>query len=113
MGVFSFLFSGLLILFLLLQLTLMTVLGGITHLATSESPNKNYRIDFIYFDAGAMGTFGVRGELDGPFGFKKRIYYERHATEAKVTWINNDIVSINGHQLNLKKGEYFGYIQKR
>jgi hypothetical protein len=111
MGTVSFSISGLLIIFLLLQFTFITLLGGPTHLTTSESPNKNYRIDFIYFDAGAMGTFGIRGELNGPLGFKKQIYYERHATEAKVTWVENDIVNINGHQLNLKKGEYFGYIR--
>ena len=113
MGITSLLLAGLLLLFLLLQLALFTLLGGPKHLTTSESPNKTYTMDFYYFDAGAMGTFGIRGQLDGPLGFKKHIYYERHATEAKVEWVDNHIVKINGHQLNLKNGESFGYTQNK
>lgn len=33
---------------------------------TISSPGGDYIIDFYYFDAGATGLFGVRGEIDGP-----------------------------------------------
>ena len=110
-GVVSFLMTALLLCVLTLQLVVI-LLGGITPLTTSVSPDQRYKINFYYFDAGAMGTFGVRGELDGPFGFKKHMYYERHATEAQIEWLNDYTISINGNELNLKNGEYFGYTLK-
>ena len=66
----SFLITALLLCIFLLQLVIL-LFGGATHLTTSISPDQRYRIHFYYFDAGAMGTFGVRGELDGPFDFKR------------------------------------------
>ena len=110
-SVVSFLMTALLLCVLTLQLVIL-LFGGATHLKTSTSPDSRYKIDFYYFDAGAMGTSGVRGELDGPFGFKKHMYYERHATEAQVEWLNDHTISINGNELNLKNGEYFGYTLK-
>ena len=110
-GALSFLMTALLLCILTLQLVIISF-GGATHLTTSISPDYRYKLDFYYFDAGAMGTFGVRGELDGPFGFKKHMYYERHATEAQVEWLNDYTIRINGNELNLKNGEYFGYTLK-
>lgn len=107
----SFLMTVLLLCVLILQLIVL-LLGGVSHLTTSISPDQRYKIHFYYFDAGAMGTFGVRGELNGPLGFKKQIYYERHATEVHVEWLNHHIISINGNELNLKNGDYFGYTLK-
>ena len=111
-GAGSFLITALLLCVFLLQLVIL-LLGGATPLTTSISPDQRYKIHFYYFDAGAMGTFGVRGELDGPLGFKKQMYYERHATEAQVKWLNDHTISINGNELNLKNGEYFGYTLDR
>lgn len=108
-GAVSFLMTALLLCILTLQLIVVLLFNGVTHLTTRISPDQRYKIDFYYFDAGAMGTFGVRGELDGPFGFKKHMYYERHATEAQIEWLNDYTISINGNELNLKNGEYFGY----
>lgn len=108
-GAVSFLMTALLLCILTLQLIVVLLFNGVTHLTTSISPDQRYKIDFYYFDAGAMGTFGVRGELDGPFGFKKHMYYERHATEAQVEWLNDHTIIINGNELNLKNGEFFGY----
>lgn len=112
LGIVSFSLSGIVALFLLLQLAIIAF-GGATYLLTSESPDKQYKIDFYYFDAGAMGTFGVRAELDGPLWFKKNMYYERHATEAKIEWLDNETAVINGNRLNLKEGESFGYNKSR
>ena len=106
---FSFLFVGFIGLFLLLKL-LALLLGGSEHLTTSTSPNGKHTIDFYSFDAGAAGTFGVRGELDGLFGFKKLIYYGKHEDYANVKWTSNDTIEINGNLLNVEKGEMYGLI---
>ena len=108
LGIASCLLSGVLLLFLLLDL-LILAFGAAEHIATSESPDGRYTVDFEYFDAGAAGPFGIRGELDGPLWFTKQIYYERRALEADVTWQNDHTVLINGHTLDLQKGETFGY----
>lgn len=104
----SILFSSFIILFFSLKIVVYSF-GGTEHLFTSYSPNMDYSLDFYAFDAGAMGSFGIRGELDGPFGFKKQVYYERHAEKANIQWLTNEIVVINGHEINLKNGESFGY----
>src|SRR5690606_13168128 len=79
----SIVFMSIIILFFSLKIVVYS-LGGTEHLLTSYSPDMGYKLDFYAFDAGAMGSFGIRGELDGPFGFKKQIYYERHAEEANI-----------------------------
>lgn len=107
----SIAFSALFLLFLSLQIVLMG-LGSSTHLIETKSQDKQYRIDFYAFDAGAMGSFGVRGVLNGPLWFKKAVYYERHATEATIEWISDDSIVINGRKLQLNKGETFGYSLK-
>ncbi|MER2028371.1 MAG: DUF5412 family protein [Solibacillus sp.] len=104
----SILFTSIIILFFSLKIVVYSF-GGTEQLLTSYSPNMGYTLDFYAFDAGAMGSFGIRGELDGPFGFKKQVYYEKHAEEAVIQWLTNDIVVINGHELNLTDGETFGY----
>ena len=97
-------------LFAALMLTLFAAsLGATEHMKTVHSPDGKYTIDFYSFDAGAAGTFGVRGELNGPLWFKKRIYYQPRAEQAKVEWINNSTVSINSKILHLNEGETYGY----
>lgn len=76
---------------------------------TTHSPDNNTTINFYRWDAGAMGTFGIRGELKGPLWFKKKIYYEVRTEQVEIEWINNQEVSINKHILNLDKGETYGY----
>ncbi|MCM3398107.1 DUF5412 family protein [Oceanobacillus profundus] len=97
-------------LFLGVSLTLLlSLLGASEHLKTVNSPDDNYTIDFYRYDAGAAGSFGVRGELNGPLWFKKRIYYQDSIDQVEVDWKNNSTVSINKHILNLKEGDSYGY----
>lgn len=86
-----------------------STLGANEHIETVESPDGNYTIDFYRYDAGAMGSFGVRGELNGPLWLKKRIYYQDTIEQIEVEWKNNNTVSINKIILDLKEGETYGY----
>ena len=97
-------------LFLVLSFTLLfSSLGANEHLKTVSSPDDSYTIDFYRWDAGAAGTFGVRGELNGPLWFKKRIYYEQRTEKVDVEWESDHNVLINNHVLDLKEGDTFGY----
>ena len=108
LGIGSFLLSGALLLLLLLDL-LILVFGAAEHIATSESPDGRYTVEFVFYNGGAVGPFGIRGELDGPLWFTKSIYHEPRGFEADVTWQNDHTVLINGHTLDLQEGETFGY----
>ncbi|MDQ0300399.1 hypothetical protein J2S78_002846 [Salibacterium salarium] len=67
-----------------------------------HSPDKNYKIDFYQTDAGAAGSFGIIGELNGPLWFKKRIYFQDDTKTVEIEWENNHIIIINDDRLNLK-----------
>ncbi|MEH7014622.1 DUF5412 family protein [Neobacillus niacini] len=106
--ILSFLLSIVLILAILLSL-FASSLEANEHIETVHSPDGNYTIDFYRFDAGAAGSFGVRGELDGPLWVKKRIYYQKRVEQIEVEWENNTTILINNHILNLKDGDTYGY----
>ncbi|KGP91847.1 membrane protein [Pontibacillus chungwhensis BH030062] len=92
-------------LFVLAFTSLFSNIGKNEHLKTISSPNHNYTIDFYSFDAGATGPFGVRGELDGPLWFKKRVYYEEGVHQVTLQWESDTILKINSTTLNLGQAE--------
>ncbi|WP_152111294.1 DUF5412 family protein [Bacillus sp. B1-b2] len=83
--------------------------GGSAVIMSTESPDEAYSIDFYSWDQGATGSFGIRGELQGPLWFKKAIYLEEEVDNVKVNWKSNSMIEINGKQLELKNGETYGY----
>ncbi|MFA9560563.1 DUF5412 family protein [Evansella sp. AB-rgal1] len=98
------------VLFLTIVASLFFSFMGVNeHIETTRSPDKNYTIHFYQWDTGATGSFGIRGELDGPLWFKKRIYYEIEKENVVIEWDSNSVVTINGHKLNLDEGETYGY----
>jgi O-antigen ligase len=76
-------------------------------IATTQSPDLKTTIDFYTLNGGAATSISVVGIVDGPFWFKKNIYYDEPMHKADVVWINNHIITINNHTLNLDKGETF------
>ncbi len=88
---------------------LLSAFGANERIETTHSPDGIYTIDIYRWDAGAAGTFGVKGELNGPLWTKKRIYYQKRVDNVEINWINNFTVTINGYILNLKEGETYGY----
>lgn len=95
--------------FVFLLWLLSTALGANDHIETVHSPDGQYTIDIYRWDQGAAGTFGIRGELNGPLWFKKRIYIEKRVETVEVEWISNSKISINNHELDLDVGETYGY----
>lgn len=87
----------------------LSAMGAREKLTTVKSPDERYTIDFYHFDAGAAGTFGIMGELNGPLWTKKKLYYQQHAKEVNVKWQSEGVVTINNRELDLEKGEVYGY----
>lgn len=98
--------SVVLIFILLGALSFTSIFSGSKQLiTTTHSPDKNYTISFYKTDAGAMGSFGVIGELKGPLWFKRVFYYERKTDQVDLEWINNHTISINDQKVDLLNGE--------
>ncbi|MFJ7936020.1 DUF5412 family protein [Sporosarcina sp. NPDC096371] len=74
---------------------------------TAQSPDSKITIDFYTLNGGAATSISVEGIVNGPLWFKKRIYYDDNMDKADAAWINNHIITINNHTLNLDKGETF------
>jgi hypothetical protein len=103
---FSTLLSILLIFIFFVAMLFSAMFSGSKELLTSvQSPDQKYKIDFYSMDAGAMGTFGVLGELRGPLWFKKKIFMEKRVNQVQVEWVNNHTALINNRKLNLSTGE--------
>ncbi|CAM3304876.1 DUF5412 domain-containing protein [Filibacter tadaridae] len=77
------------------------------HIESTQSPDSKISIDFYTLNGGAATSISVTGIINGPLWFKKRIYYEEPMQEVEVEWVNDHIVIINNHTLNLDKGEWF------
>lgn len=102
----SIILSAVLMFTMLIAVSFTTMFSGAKGLlSTVHSPDDKYTIHFYHTDAGAMGTFGVLGELKGPLWSKKKIYAEKRVDQVDVEWENNHIILINNHKLDLKKGE--------
>ena len=106
--ILSFFLGSALLLVVMLSFA-ASAMGANVHIKTVQSSDGHYTIDFYRYDAGAAGSFGVRGELNGPLWFKKRIFYQDSIEKVHVEWKDSTTVSINEHLLDLKEGETYGY----
>ncbi|GAA0335521.1 hypothetical protein GCM10008967_27770 [Bacillus carboniphilus] len=103
----SFLLLAVLTFHTLMMLTFGGVGDGTKHILTTHSPDGEYTIDFFVINPGAMGSFRVEGELNGPLWFKKLIYFERRVVNVDVQWLDNNTVKLNNHKLDLKNDETY------
>ncbi|MED0676191.1 DUF5412 family protein [Aneurinibacillus thermoaerophilus] len=72
-----------------------------------DSPDKNYTIQMYIVNGGATVSTAVRGELiTNKKGTKKNIYWDYKTSDTNVKWLDNDTVSINGHEINVEKDVY-------
>ncbi|WP_145147459.1 DUF5412 family protein [Paenibacillus xylanexedens] len=98
--------SVVLIFILLGALSFTSIFSGSKQLlTTTHSPDKHNTISFYKTDAGAMGSFGVVGELKGPLWFKRVFYYEGKTDQVDLEWVDNHTISINDQKVNVSSGE--------
>lgn len=76
---------------------------------TTHSPNMQYVINIYLTNGGATTSYGIIGELNGLLWFKKQVFTDYKINYANVEWKNNYTVSINGHVLNLRKGQTYSF----
>lgn len=77
-----------------------------TFINESTSPDGIYTIKTYLCSGNATVDFSVRGELLTNSKNPKNIYWEYKTNKAKIKWLNNDTVSINGHILKLPNEIY-------
>lgn len=78
------------------------------YLNESVSPNKTYTVKTYLCNGGATVAYSIKGELiiNSKRGKPKNIYWDYKIDKADITWIDDNIVSINGHKIKLPYGEY-------
>lgn len=72
----------------------------------TTSSNGKYEIEAYLVNGGVTVDWSVQCYLKDDHGMNKLIYNDYHVDEAKIIWIDNDTVSINGHEIELPKGKY-------
>jgi len=79
-----------------------------TFLMASQSPDGKYNLEAYRTEPGATVDFSVRVYLTT--GDRKAIIYDAyHEYEAKIVWIDNTTVSINGITLDISQGEKYDW----
>jgi Family of unknown function (DUF5412) len=79
------------------------------YISQSTSPNGDYIVKIYRSSGGATTPFAIRGEVtytNKIFNKRKNIYWNYPQKTAKVKWVNDEIVNISGHVLNVKKDTF-------
>lgn len=80
------------------------------YVTSVESPNHHYKINIYLVESGATVSDSIRGELvNESTHHAKNIYWGYKEDAASVNWMSDEIVSINGHQLNVDKGQIYDW----
>ncbi|MGG4395360.1 DUF5412 domain-containing protein [Paenibacillus thiaminolyticus] len=85
-------------------------------IAASDSPGNTYTLKIYLVNAGgATGGFAIRGELlNNKKGTHKNIYWQYREEKAKVEWIDESNLIINGKKLNVEQDIYdYRYDEKQ
>ena len=79
-----------------------------TFLCAAESPDGKYNLEAYRTEPGATVDYSVRVYMIN--GNQKEIIYNAyHESEAKIDWVDNTTVSINGKTLNMSSGETYDW----
>jgi len=110
-GILLSLIAGIvLILFLTVNHTFFNInrlpKGEFLHL--TESPNRDYTVQAYVSESGATVADAVRVEViyHQKSDKTKNIYWGYRESEAEIIWLDNDTVSINGIELDVRKEVY-------
>ena len=79
-----------------------------TFLMASQSPGGKYNLEAYRTEPGATVDFSIRVYLTTD-DRKSIIYDAYHEYEAKIVWIDNTTVSINGKTLDISQGEKYDW----
>lgn len=72
-----------------------------------SSPDGKYTVYAYLNNGGATTDYAVLCSVrNNENGKEKNIYWNYHCTEAEIEWNNEDTVTINGIELNIKKDIY-------
>ncbi|TPE20813.1 DUF5412 family protein [Clostridium perfringens] len=74
-------------------------------LGETVSSDEKYKVEAYLVNGGATVDWSVICYLKEGQN-KKEIYIDYHINEANMTWIDNDTISINGHDIELPNGKY-------
>ena len=77
------------------------------YITEETSPNGTYTLK-AYVSSPSLSSDTVRGELifNDRNGKTKNIYWNYRESTAKIEWIDDDTVVINGHRLNVPKEKF-------
>ena len=79
-----------------------------TFLIASQSPDGKYNLEAYRTEPGATVDFSIRVYLIT--NDKESLIYDAyHEYEAKIVWIDNTTVSINGKTLDISQGEKYNW----
>ena len=79
-----------------------------TFLMASQSPDSKYNLEAYRTEPGATVDFSIRVYIIND-NRKNMIYDSYHEYEAKIVWIDNSTVSINGKTLDIARGEKYDW----
>ncbi|MGJ0701573.1 DUF5412 family protein [Clostridium perfringens] len=74
-------------------------------LGETVSSDGKYKIEAYLINGGATVDWSVICYLKEGQN-KKEIYRDYHINEANMSWIDNDTISINNHNIDLPNGKY-------
>ena len=77
-------------------------------LTTTSSPDGKYVLEAYKTEPGATVDFSIKVYqiLDGK---KHLVYNGYHESVVNLNWVNNNVVSINGKELDLSKNETYDW----
>ncbi len=93
--------------FIMLATSCMSTLPQGEFMKTSVSPDGEYRVNAYLCNGGATVDYAVRCEAETvSTGEKRNIYWEYHCEEAKIAWVDERTVVINGIELDVVEDSY-------
>lgn len=76
-------------------------------LTQSDSPSGRYTVTAYLTNGGATTDFGVLcGVTDHMTGGERKFYWQYRCEEARILWLDDETVQINGIVLDVQNGRY-------
>lgn len=87
-------------------------INGQEYMSESTSPNGTYTVTAYLNNGGATTSYAVLGTLkNNKNGKTKNIYWQYRCEKAKMEWLNDETIKINGLELKVKN-EIYDYRRK-